>query len=61
MLFGAGQFRHSYNPNPAFVGRVSKGQALGVRHWNMSETGENVTEVNVISKYERFLFERKVA
>ena len=27
-LFDAGQFRHSYNPNPAFVGRISKGQAL---------------------------------
>ena len=30
-----------------------------VRLWNMSETGENVTEVNVFSKYESFLFERR--
>ena len=28
-LFGAGQFRHSYSPYPAFVGRISKGQPLG--------------------------------
>ena len=36
------------------------GEYQRVRHWNMSETGENVTEVNVFSKYESFLFERNL-